>query len=51
MISFNKLQRKATGVDIIPHRTFWVSIPGLAREGVRFTYNKLTRKTEYTSIK
>ncbi|CAF1445542.1 unnamed protein product, partial [Rotaria sordida] len=26
-ISFNKLKRQATGIEILPHRTFWVSLP------------------------
>lgn len=50
MISLNKWRRKATGVDLLPHRTFWITVPGLAREGFRFTFYKITRKSEYHPI-
>ncbi|UJR11406.1 hypothetical protein I4U23_015586 [Adineta vaga] len=50
-MAFNKLKRKATGIDIIPHRTFWVSLPNYAVAGTKFTFGKITnQKTNYNAI-
>lgn len=27
----------ATGTDLLPHASFWKSVPGLIKDGVRFT--------------
>ncbi|CAF3349978.1 unnamed protein product [Rotaria socialis] len=50
-ISFNKFKRQASGVDILPHRTFWVSLPGYSLGGVKFIVHKITGKeTNYTPV-
>jgi hypothetical protein len=51
-MAFNKFQRQATGGDILPHRTFWISLPGYSFDGVMFVFRKVTRKeAAYTPIK
>ncbi|CAF0991764.1 unnamed protein product [Adineta ricciae] len=48
---FNKFKRQATGLDMLPHRTFWISLPGYALAGTRFIFGKITnKKTDYSSI-
>ncbi|CAF3188455.1 unnamed protein product [Rotaria socialis] len=43
-MSFNKFKREATGLDILPHRSFWISLPGYSKDGVIFIFQKLTNK-------
>ena len=39
------------GIDMIPHRTFWMHVPSDALGGVRFTWAKVTRrKNVYESV-
>jgi hypothetical protein len=50
-MTFNKFKRQATGVDILPHRTFWISLPGYSLDGVMFVFKKVTGKgTSYTPV-
>lgn len=49
-MSFNKFKRQATGIDILPHRTFWKSLPGYSLDGAKFVYRKATGKSEYNNI-
>ena len=39
-VLFNKFYRGTTGKELIPHVDFWTELPGLARDGVLFTFNK-----------
>lgn len=47
---FNRLYRRETGREMIPNVTFWTALPGLVRDGFRFTVAKV-RRTEYEPIK
>jgi len=47
--AYNIKVRQLEGIDRIPHRDFWSSLPGLAKEGFRFTKSKAT-KTDYTPL-
>jgi len=38
---FNKFKREKTGSEIIPNRDCWFAIPGLVRDGVKFTVHKI----------
>ncbi len=50
-VIFNKFKRQATGIDMLPHRTFWISLPGLARDGGKFLVAKVTGKSGYGTVK
>merc|ERR1711990_918848 len=39
--------KKAEGMERVPNVSFWRALPGLAREGFRFTWAKITRKGDY----
>ncbi|CAF4320115.1 unnamed protein product, partial [Adineta steineri] len=49
---FNKVHHHRTGADIIPHRTFWVSLPTYAKGGVTYIISRATGKPveKYESI-
>jgi len=49
-VIFNKFKREATGLDIIPHRIFWISLFGYVRDGGKFTVEKVTGKSGYSSF-
>jgi hypothetical protein len=49
-MAFNKFKRQATGLDIVPHRIFWTSLPGYSLDGVIFVYRKVTGKSGYGSV-
>lgn len=50
-MGINRFRRQATGADILPHRTFWVAVPGHALYGVTFLFRKATGKeTNYTPV-
>ena len=34
---FQKYKRQAAGKDLMPHREFWATVPGLFKDGVQFT--------------
>jgi hypothetical protein len=40
-IVFNKFKREKTGTEIIPNRDCWFAIPGLVKDGVKFTIHKI----------
>ncbi|GFS14775.1 cation-dependent mannose-6-phosphate receptor [Elysia marginata] len=41
--------KKADGKDRIPHVTFWIAVPGLIKDGIRFTFSCGKRK-QYSDI-
>jgi len=53
-----KFYKKNTGVDLIPNREFWSTLPGLVKDGVVWTFRKTkdlidrirNRNSGYTSI-
>jgi len=49
---FNRFGRHQTGIEMIPHRTFWVAVPARAKDGVVFLFRKATGKggLEYQSV-
>ena len=49
---YNKVHHHRTGVDIIAHRTFWISLPVYARDGVTYIFRRSTGKggLEYQKI-
>jgi hypothetical protein len=49
---YNRFRLQQTGLDIIPHRTFWVAVPVYAKDGVVFLFRKATGKggLEYRSV-
>ncbi|CAF0928293.1 unnamed protein product [Adineta steineri] len=50
-MTFNKFQRHESGINILPHRQFWISLPGYALDGILFTLRKVTSKgTTYTAV-
>ena len=42
VVNYKKYDK--TGVDSIPQRAFWASLPGLAKDGCTFTYYTIRRK-------
>lgn len=46
---YNMKVKQLEGTDRIPHYEFWTSLPGLAKEGVRFTKAKIT-KSDYAPL-
>ena len=49
-MAFNFQVKGQRGIDIIPQRSFWISVPGLIKDGVLFVYSKITGKDSYTSL-
>lgn len=49
---YNKVRLQRSGLDILPHRTFWVALPVYARDGVTYIFRRATGKggLEYTQI-
>jgi len=43
-ITYNVVMKKATGKEIIPNVEFWLSIPGLTKDGVMFIVNSTCRR-------
>eukprot|EP01098_Paradermamoeba_levis_P013302 TRINITY_DN603_c0_g1_i2.p1 TRINITY_DN603_c0_g1~~TRINITY_DN603_c0_g1_i2.p1 ORF type:complete len:250 (+),score=50.39 TRINITY_DN603_c0_g1_i2:69-818(+) len=51
-VLFLKFQRQAEGLDVIPNKEFWFSLPGLVKDGVVFSWGKITgRGGSYDSVK
>ncbi len=50
-IILNRVRHQRTGLDLIPHRTFWVAVPGSAKDGVKYLYLRARGKPglEYQS--
>jgi len=46
---FNMKVKNLVGRERIPHVDFWVGLPGLVKEGARFTKSKVTR-TDYAPL-
>ncbi|CAF0984760.1 unnamed protein product [Adineta steineri] len=50
-ISYNKFKLQATGIEILPHRTFWISLPRYSSAGILFVFQKVTnKKGDYNAI-
>jgi len=49
-IAYNKLRKQATGKELIPNVEFWVSLPGLVKDGVMFIVNSTCRRGGYTTV-
>ena len=47
---FYRLREQKSGADLIAHRAFWGSLPGLVKEGAAFTFGKVTGKGPYSSV-
>ncbi|KAK3791353.1 hypothetical protein RRG08_012535 [Elysia crispata] len=43
------LWRRQSGMNVIPHRNFWVALPGLVKDGVLFCLNK-GKVSDYSNI-
>jgi len=52
-IAYQKLKNHAEGLDLIPNKDFWTSLPGLVKDGVMFIVNKIrgTSGNTYSSVK
>jgi hypothetical protein len=48
---FNHFVRHQTGIEMVPHRTFWAAVPARAKDGVVFLFRKARGKggLEYQS--
>jgi hypothetical protein len=49
-ILFNKFKRGLNGIEMIPNVEFWISIPGLVKDGVMFLVGKITRRGQYSQM-
>ncbi|KNC47220.1 uncharacterized protein AMSG_03648 [Thecamonas trahens ATCC 50062] len=49
-MAYNFQMKGLRGVEMFPNLGFWKSFPGLVKDGVLFTYAKITRKDSYSSI-
>lgn len=49
---FYRLRQQKSGLDLIPHRTFWASLPGYAKDGGVYVYQRVTGKgnSNYSSV-
>jgi len=43
VVKYNRYD--ARGVDMVPNIDFWREFPGLIRDGMRFTYEKLFNRS------
>jgi len=50
-IAFNAGIRKQRGVEMIPNLEFWVTVPGLVKDGCMWTFNKIFRRGGYSQVK
>ncbi|CAF1588949.1 unnamed protein product [Rotaria sp. Silwood1] len=39
-ISYNRFRLQRSGIDLIPHRKFWIVLPGYAKDGIIFVYHR-----------
>ena len=46
---YMRVRNHATGTDMIPNKAFWIEVPGLIREGFRFTFSRV-RRTQYEPL-
>lgn len=45
-IAINKYALHKEGSDVVPLKSFWLDLPGLVKDGARFTYQKVRGKNE-----
>ena len=50
-IIFNAVIRKQRGIEMFPNVTFWVTVPGLVKDGFVFVINKTVRRGGYQQVK
>lgn len=48
-IAYNKFKLQKSGLDVVPQYTFWISIPGLVKDGVMFVVERFKRNN-YQSV-
>ena len=50
--AFYRFRHQRSGLELIPHRTFWTGLPGYARDGAVYVYRRTTGKGEknYQSV-
>ena len=41
MVSWNFFRQGKRGVDLVPHKEFWLSVPGLIKDGVVFSFSRV----------
>ncbi|XP_052809870.1 uncharacterized protein LOC128238228 [Mya arenaria] len=49
-VTYGRLKNNARGTDLIPNKTFWTSLPGLAKDGVLFIVNKIRGRPLYDAV-
>jgi len=49
-VTFNKVKKQATGLELIPNVEFWTSLPGLVKDGAMFIVNKTCRRGGYSQV-
>jgi len=47
---YNWKVKGAEGGDRVPNKDFWTGLPGLVKEGFRFTVSKVKRDDSYTPL-
>ncbi|CAF1555366.1 unnamed protein product [Rotaria sordida] len=40
-ISYNHFRLQRSGIDLIPHRKFWIVLPGYVKDGIIFVYHRV----------
>lgn len=41
---FYRIRQEKRGADLIAHRTFWIALPGYARDGVVYVFRRIANK-------
>jgi hypothetical protein len=49
---FYRVREQKSGVDLIAHRTFWVALPGYAKDGAVYVYRRIASRgaDPYSSV-
>lgn len=49
-----RFKKGATGIEMIPNVEFWASLPGLVKDGIKFSFmntcGKCTNRSGYSSM-
>ncbi|CAF1285472.1 unnamed protein product [Adineta steineri] len=50
--SYYKFRQQKSGAELIPHRTFWVALPGYAKDGAVYVFRRVSGKgaESYNSV-
>ena len=43
-VAYQKTQRQASGIELLPNLSFWKDLPSLVKDGCVFTYNNTIRR-------